>query len=90
MVEVVHYLKKQQNSIEGAIPVKNSMKRRVALVQFGKNAVVNHAIHQNLLLKNANDSNLFMVKLHLIYHMSPYFLALVRLEKNLSSLQKIN
>ena len=90
MVEVVHYLKKLKNSGKGLIPVYISMERQVALVTFMKNAVERHAIHQNLVGKNANDSNLFMVKLHLIYQMSPYFFALVRLEKKLSSLQKIN
>ena len=90
MVEVVHSVKKLKNTMKGVITLKNSMKRQVALVHFMKNAVEQHAIHQNLVMKNACDSNLFMVKLHLIYHMSRYFLALVRLEKKLSSLQKIN
>ena len=67
--------------MKGIITEKNSMKRQVALVTFMKNAVEKDAVHQNLVLKNANDFNLFMVKLQLLYYMSRSFLALVRLEK---------
>ena len=81
MVDIVHSLKKLKNSMKGIITEKNSMKRQVALVTFMKNAVEKDAVHQNLVLKNANDFNLFMVKLQLLHHMSRSFLALDRLEK---------
>ena len=67
--------------MKGIITEKNSMKRQVALVTFMKNAVEKDAVHQNLVLKNANDSNLFMVKLQLLYHMSRFYLALDKLDK---------
>ena len=81
MVDIVHSLKKLKNSMKGIITEKNSMKKQVALVTFMKNAAEKDAVHQNLVLKYANDFNLFMVKLQLLHHMSRSFLALDRLEK---------